>query len=98
MKIEILKGKKIPQALSELPANWPGLTSLFGLIGLTGLQVTLKGLVGFFSLLYFFIYFFEYEIIVSRNGLSLGYSERYTSSVSRTGKLLQNKKCQKKLA
>ena len=29
----------------------------------------------FFSLLYFFFYFFKYETIVSRNGLSLGYSE-----------------------
>ena len=26
-------------------------------------------------------YFFKYETIVSRNGLSLGYSERDTSSV-----------------
>ena len=28
------KRKKIPSALSDLPANWPGLTSLFGWIGL----------------------------------------------------------------
>ena len=34
----------------------------------------------FFSTL-IFIYFFKYETIVSRNGLSLGYSERDTSSV-----------------
>ena len=35
-----------------------------------------------FSLLYFnFHYFLKYETIVSRNGLSLGYSERDTSSV-----------------
>ena len=33
---------QIPPALSELPANWPGLTSLSGWIGWT-----LKGLVGF---------------------------------------------------
>ena len=38
---------------------------------------------GFQFLFYFyiFIYFFKYETIVSRNGLSLGYSERDTSSV-----------------
>ena len=38
---------------------------------------------GFHFLFYIliFIYFFKYETIVSRNGLSLGYSERDTSSV-----------------
>ena len=37
----------------------------------------------FFSLFYILIiiYFFKYETIVSKNGLSLGYSERDTSSV-----------------
>ena len=38
----------------------------------------------FFFLYYYiliFIYFFKYENIVSRNGLSLGYSEQDTSSV-----------------
>ena len=40
-----------------------------------------------FSIFYFlfsiliFVYFFKYETIVSRNGLSLGYSERDTSNV-----------------
>ena len=34
----------------------------------------------FYSLI--FIYFFKYETNVSRNGLSLGYSERDTSSVN----------------
>ena len=40
----------------------------------------------FFSFLFsllILIYFFKYETIVSRNGLSLGYSERDTSSVGR---------------
>ena len=46
-------------------------------------KVTLKGLMGFFFLfsLLIIIYFFKYETIVSRNGLSLGYSEQDTSSV-----------------
>ena len=35
----------------------------------------------FYIYIYFYIYFFKYETIVSRNGLSLGYSERDTSSV-----------------
>ena len=36
---------------------------------------------GFFFLFYILIYFLKYETIVSRNGLSLGYSEQDTSSV-----------------
>ena len=36
---------------------------------------------GFFFLFYILIYFFKYETIASRNSLSLGYSERDTSSV-----------------
>ena len=34
-----------------------------------------------FCLFYILIYFLKYETIVSRNGLSLGYSEQDTSSV-----------------
>ena len=72
-------------ALSELPANWPGRFSQKGWLGLASQQITLKGLMFFFSLfslLYFIFYlFFEYETIVSKNGLPLGYSERDTSSV-----------------
>ena len=37
---------QIPWALSELPANWPGLTSLCGWISLASKQVTTKGLMG----------------------------------------------------
>ena len=61
----------------------PGRFSQKGWLGLVTRQVTLKGLVGFYFLFYtlIFIYFFKYETIVSRNGLSLGYSERETSSV-----------------
>ena len=44
----------------------------------------MKGLVGFHFLLYILIlFFFKYELrIVSRNGLSVGCSERDTSSVN----------------
>ena len=35
-----------------------------------------------FFFFFFFFFFFKYETIVSRYGLSLGYSERDTSSVS----------------
>ena len=58
--------KKFPRALSELPVNWPGRFSQT-----------------FFFLIYILIliYFSKYETIVTRNGLSLGYSERDTSSV-----------------
>ena len=50
---------KTHEPLSELPANWLGLTSPFGWIGLARQQVTLKGLVGFHFLFYtlIFIYF-----------------------------------------
>ena len=58
--------KKNPQSLSELPANWPE-RALWILFFL------------FYTL--FFIHFLKYETIVSRNGLSLWYSEQDTSSV-----------------
>ena len=56
------------------PANWPGQFSQKGWLGLMGFHFL------FYTLI--FIYFFKYETIVSRNGLSLGYSEQDTSSVS----------------
>ena len=57
--------------------NW-----LIGWIGHALLVQPSKTTHRFFSLLYFhFHFFFVYETIVSRNGLSLGYSERDTSSV-----------------
>jgi hypothetical protein len=52
--------------------NWPG--------QLAGNSERAHGIL--FSIL-IFIYFLKYETIVSRNGLSLGYSERDISSVSK---------------
>ena len=60
--------KKIPQALSELPANWPGLTSLFGLVM-------------YFCLSFLFYFDWNMKPIASSNGLFPEYSERGTSSV-----------------
>ena len=57
---------------SEYPRDKQAISTDNGSI----LQVTLKELVGFHFLFYILIliYFFKYETIVSRNGLSLGYS------------------------
>ena len=74
------KRKKIPPALSELPAIWPGRFSQNGWLGLASWQVTLKGLVGYFFS-FMFIFLSKYETIASRNSLSLGYSEQDISSV-----------------
>ena len=55
-----------------------------GWLDLASYQVTLKGLVGFenyFNGIYFH-YNFYLKTDVSRNGLSFGYSERDTSSVT----------------
>ena len=63
---------QIPRALSELPAKWPGLTSLFGWIGF---ENNFNGTT--------FHHHFCLKTGVSRNGLSLAYSERDTSTVLR---------------
>ena len=78
-----IKEKKKPGALSELHTCQLARPIHSKRLVRSGQQVTLKGLVGFFSLFYIliFIYFSKYETIVRRNGLSLGYSERDTSSV-----------------
>ena len=62
--------KKNPQALSELVPFWLNWQNQ-----LAGYSERAHGI--FFS----FIYFLEYDTIVSINGLSLGYSEQDTSSV-----------------
>ena len=68
LKLKYKREKKIPRALSELPANWPDSEKARGIF--------------FYLYTLILIYLFKYETIVSRNGLSLGYSERDTSSVT----------------
>ena len=52
---------------------------------LTGQADSAKKARGIFFSLIILIHFLQYETIVSRNGLSLGYSERDTSSVLQYG-------------
>ena len=63
---------------------------------LAGNSERARGILFLFSLL-IFISFFKYETIVSRNGLSLGYSERDTSSVLCKQVLYEYRRWQKTL-
>ena len=75
---------RFPRALSELPANWPGLTSLFDWIGQASQQVTLKGRKGLvgsennFKGIYFHHHFYLKTGVKSKNFLCITWHQKPT--------------------